>query len=858
MNADRSYAEVVILSNIGRASIEGRSFHYDVPQALRGRVARGHLVIVPLRARRVPGVVVALSDSSPVEETKSIESLLDPIPILSPTQLELARWISESTLAPLNECIDLFVPAGVAARVDTLYALTSEVVPKRIGTTQADVFALLKRRGPLRGAQINRALPRKAWQNAVRSLARRGVIETQPVLLPPRVRPKTARFARALVDPATVDARTFSRQDRVAARRLAILNYLAHAGKPVRLTRLYAELDCSQGDMHLLAERELIALSDEEVWRDSLRDKAFVPTVAPTLTDDQAQVWAPIEKMIEEAGQSSWADEVLESKASSTPILLHGVTGSGKTEIYLRAVDATLQRGGQAIVLVPEIALTPQTVRRFSARFAGRIAVLHSGLSDGERYDMWRRARLGAVDIVIGARSAVFAPLARLGLIVIDEEHEGSYKQANRPYYHAREVALRRARLMGAVVIMGSATPSLEATDRAQRGEFRRLMMPRRILGHVQRVRDQEERYRIKSQFESASGEAFYRELPPVEIVDLRAELRAGNTHMFSRRLQAALKETLTNGEQSILFLNRRGMATFVSCRDCGHVLQCPRCDSPLTYHESAQRSSQKLICHTCNYRETQPERCPNCDSVRIRHFGAGTQKVEAEVRALYPDARVLRWDRDTTRGRSTHHEEILQRFVDGQADVLIGTQMVAKGLDLPLVTLVGVVSADTALNLPDFRSSERTFQLLAQVAGRAGRGLQGGRAIIQTYQPDHYAVVSAADHDYQKFAEKELAFRQEHRYPPFTRLARLLVRAPDAARAREAAESVGLELEAMLARRGIGREAMIGPAPCFFSRIAGQWRWHIVIRDDDPAALLRDFALPQNWRIDIDPLNLL
>jgi primosomal protein N' (replication factor Y) len=534
---------------------------------------------------------------------------------------------------------------------------------------------------------------------------------------------------------------------------------------------------------------------------------------------------------------------------------LHGVTGSGKTEIYMRAVDLTLQRGGQAIVLVPEIALTPQTVRRFAARFPGRVAVMHSGLNAGERYDVWRRARSGAVDIVIGARSAIFAPLSRLGLIVIDEEHDASYKQGNRPHYHAREAALHSARMHNAHVIMGSATPSLESYVRAERGEFRLLALPRRVLGHMQRVRDQEQRYGVAARFEAAGGETYYRDLPPVEIVDLRAELKAGNTHIFSRRLQGALQETLAKGEQAILFLNRRGAATFVSCRDCGHVLKCPRCETPLTYHESA---GGKLICHTCNHRERQPDLCPNCGGARIRHFGAGTQKVEDEVRAMFPDARVLRWDRDTTRGRSDQHEEILRRFVDGQADVLVGTQMVTKGLDLPLVTLVGVVSADTALNLPDFRSSERTFQLLAQVAGRAGRGLQGGRAIVQTYRPDHYAIVSAADHDYAAFAEKELAFRREHNYPPLTRLARLIVRDADATRARDEAHRVGDELEALLARSGIGREGLIGPAPCFFARIAGQWRWHIVVRADDPVALLKGFELTPNWRVDVEPVSLL
>ncbi len=859
MNPQSVFAEVVILKHIGRASEEGRAFHYEVPDDLRDRLAPGHLVVVPLRAERLPGVVVALSDSSPVARIRPIESLLDPSPILSPLQLDLARWIAQATLAPLNECIHLFVPPGIAGRVDTLYTLAVDSVPERMNATQSEVFALLNRRGPLRGAQIDRALHRKPWQDAVRSLTRRGVIARQAVLLPPSVRPKTARFARLVVDPAGIEAKMLSERADVAARRASVLRLLADKSGPVLVSDIYAATDCSLSDLQILAEREFIALSEAEVWRDPLAGKEFVPSEAPALTDDQRAVWQQIEGVI----SSDDFSRQEATEVATTAFLLRGVTGSGKTEVYMRAVDAVLQRGRQAIVLVPEIALTPQTVRRFAARFPGRVGVLHSGLSDGERYDVWRRVRSGAIDILIGPRSALFAPMARLGLIAIDEEHDGSYKQDHRPYYHAREVALELARRTGAVVILGSATPSLESTARAMRGEFRALALPRRVLGHAQRIRDHEQRFQIASRYEAASGEAFYRELPPVEIVDLRAELKAGNTHMFSRRLQAALKETLDNGEQAILFLNRRGRATFVSCRDCGHVLKCPRCDTPLTYHEPASQriseSANQLVCHTCNYRQVQPEQCPQCGSRRIRYFGAGTQKVEAAVRELFPGARVLRWDRDTIASRDkTAHEEFLQRFIDGQADVLVGTQMIAKGLDLPLVTLVGVVTADTALNLPDFRSGERTFQLLAQVAGRAGRGLHAGRAIVQTYHPDHYAIVAAAQHDYDAFAAQELAFRTEHAYPPATRLARLIVRDPDASKARRAAETMAASLDAFLARRGSGRESIIGPAPCFFSRIAGQSRWHIVVRADDPASLLRDFTLLPHWRIDIDPLNML
>ena len=394
VNTDKTvpvFAEVVVLENIGRASEEGRAFHYDVPGDLRGRLAPGHLVVVPFLDRRLPGVVVALSDSSPVAKTKSVEALLDPSPVLTPVQLDLARWISQSTLAPLHECLDLFVPSGIAGRVDTLYALAVEGVPRRLSATQSEVFALLARRGPLRGAQIDRALPRKNWQEALRALARRNVVSKQSVLLPPSVRPKTARFARLVVERAAIAAESLSARADVAARRARVLDLLAREAKPVQLSEVAAATQCAPGDIDALAERELIALGEEEVWRDPLAGKTFVPAEPPTLTDDQQRVWDGVRAAM------SGADP-------SPAFLLRGVTGSGKTEIYLRAVDAALQMGRQAIVLVPEIALTPQTARRFAARFPGRVAVLHSGLSDGERYDVWGRARSGAVDVVIGPR----------------------------------------------------------------------------------------------------------------------------------------------------------------------------------------------------------------------------------------------------------------------------------------------------------------------------------------------------------------------------------------------------------------------------------------------------------------------
>jgi primosomal protein N' (replication factor Y) len=569
-------------------------------------------------------------------------------------------------------------------------------------------------------------------------------------------------------------------------------------------------------------------------------------------------VWQVIEKSLKSPGAPAY--------------LLHGVTGSGKTEIYLRATDETLAQGKQAIILVPEISLTPQTIHRFAARFLGRVSVMHSKLSDGERYDVWRRARAGKVDVIVGARSAIFAPLPRLGLIVLDEEHETSYKQDSEdsalgtPLYHARDVAIQLGKLTGSIVILGSATPSLESHLRAQRNEFMRLVLPQRILGHERRLRDQQARYQVqRTAYAPAAHDAAPAAriigLPPVEIVDLRRELREGNRHILSRSLQAALSEVLAHNEQAILFLNRRGSATFVLCRDCGYVVKCPRCDAPLTYHEPSDlqidQPANQLICHRCAYRQPTPIECPKCKSKRIRYFGQGTQKVETAVREMFPQAHTLRWDSDTA-ALSESHEVMLSQFANHQADVLIGTQMIAKGLDLPLVTLVGVVSADTALHLPDLRSAERTFQLLAQVAGRAGRGLLGGRVIIQTYTPEHYAIQAAARHDFAAFADKELAFRREHHYPPYSRLARLLIRDADARRAERMAEAVVRQLREHITRKKLAEADVLGPATCFFPRIRDDWRWHILLRAPDPAAILHGLPLPFSCRIDIDPLNLL
>jgi primosomal protein N' (replication factor Y) len=657
----------------------------------------------------------------------------------------------------------------------------------------------------------------------------------------------------------------------------AVLDLLAQEEGRVWVGWVYAQTEARLNTLRALAEAGLIALDEARHWRDPLADQSFVLEHAPHLTPEQAAAWETIRGAMQAASRarasevSSFAPSHLPANPASTltsspplvrqapAFLLHGVTGSGKTEIYLRAIEEALRQGQGCIILVPEIALAAQTVRRVAARFPGQVAVWHSDLSLGERFDTWQRVRTGELPIVVGARSALFAPVPKLGLVVVDEEHEPAYKEGRSPRYHAREVALQLGRLTGATVILGSATPDVSTFRRSERGELTLLRLPKRVLAHRQHLILQARAVPARS-FSLAPaypgpGLAELRSLPlpTVEIVDLREELKAGNRTIFSRALQRAIQETLAADQQVLLFLNRRGAATFVLCRDCGHVMRCPRCEMPLTFHAG----EDALICHHCSRRQPNPEQCPACQSSRIRYFGLGTERVETVVHDMFPRARPLRWDLDTARARGSH-AAFFQQLVDGQANMLIGTQMIAKGLDLPRVTLVGVISADTALYLPDFRAAERTFQLLMQVAGRAGRSPLGGRVIVQTYNPDLPVIRAAAGHDYAAFYRDELMARREGGYPPFKRLARLIFTGSGADRARREAERMAKALQTHIARQGAPGVEIIGPAPCFYPKLSGQHRWHILVRAAEPERLLRPIVLPLGWRVDVDPVDLL
>jgi primosomal protein N' (replication factor Y) len=791
----------------------------------------------------VQGVVTDLPLQPEVPETRPVEGLVDADPVLTEAQLKLAKWLERQTLAPLIECLTLMIPPGLSQQADSLYTLLDPEAEAQSHAAKR-LLGLLARRGPLRGRQIERALSRMNWRKAADSLLRSGVIQRTSVLDPPRARARHIRTARLAVPPATAkDAvQSLGRPDSQAAqRRRAIVQQLIDEREPLEVTWLYAESHAKSSDLRYLETQGLIALGETEVWRDPLAIMDFVPSDPPQLTPDQDRAWQSIRSAIHDSHSNP-----------PKPILIHGVTGSGKTELYMRAVAETLALDRTCVVLVPEIALTPQTVRRFLSRFPGEIGLTHSKLSSGERYDTWRRARAGLLRVIIGARSALFAPLPRIGLIVLDECHDESYKeQAQAPRYHARETAVAYARLVNAVCLMGSATPDVVTTFRAKRDQLLHLKLPQRILGHRDRLSDQAHRLGVNSRYRQGKGDTQEIDLPPVRVVDMRQELKAGNRSLFSRALQQALQEALQAGQQAILFLNRRGAATYIFCRDCGTPLRCPRCEVSLTYHSARE----KLCCHHCGYMRNLPPRCPICGSDQVKHFGAGTQRVETEVLRQFPEARTLRWDWDTTRSKGAH-DIILANFASHRADVMIGTQMIAKGLDLPLVTLVGVVSADTGLNLPDFRAAERTFQVLTQVAGRAGRGLLGGRVILQTFQPDHYALRTAASHDYQAFYQQELQHRQSLGYPPFQRLAKLVFRHTSASLAQSEAERLATQLQHRIAKTQ-AQANLIGPAPCFFRRMRGEYRWQVVLRASDPLLLI-PIDLPKGWITDIDPVSLL
>jgi primosomal protein N' (replication factor Y) len=833
-------------------------FDYHIPEQLQDQIRVGLLVEVPFGRQQVQGVILRVIEHPSVADTRPISQIIDPEPVLTQAQISLAEQLASTSLTSLANWVALMIPTGLSQQADTLYQIANKKILQtgvlKLNPTSRRIIQLLVKRGSLRGRQIDQAIPKVDWRHAAQRLVQRGLLVTRAVLPSIKVQPKTIRTVSLAcsAEQALAKIPNLGRAGSQALyRRQKIIEFLIHEGKNTAVSWVYAASGGNASDLHKLVEMGLISLGENETWRDPLQGQEIILTDPPQLTRDQTYCWQELNKYFQKT-----------SKYIFQPVLLHGVTGSGKTEIYLRAVEATIKLGYQAIILVPEISLTPQTIHRFAARFPNIVGVLHSSLSPGERYDTWRRARAGELSIMVGPRSALFTPFPNLGLIVIDECHDDSYYQNEPPFYDARMVALTYTRLLSVLCILGSSTPNVTQMYQAQRGQWKYLQLPARILAHRQVVQSQVEKWHLPNRFTPLEAEAVTLDLPSVSVVDMRQELKSDNRSIFSRKLQSSLERVLNDEQQSILFLNRRGHATYVFCRDCGLVLKCPRCDIPLTYHQPLKNSWQpvgkedQLLCHHCGYQRKLPATCPQCKSKHIRQYGMGTERVEAEVKGLFPGARTLRWDYETTRKKGAH-DLILTNFTHHQADILIGTQMLAKGLDLPLVTLVGVVLADVGLNLPDFRSTERSFQVLTQVAGRAGRSPLGGEVILQTFQPENYVVQAAARHDYKGFYQREIAYREQLGYPPFQNLVRLEYRNRDPQRAEQTAKKISGQIQQWLGDEGRRSTEMIGPVPCFFSRIAGQYRWQIILRGPDPVTFLRTRNLGE-WRIENNPPNLL
>jgi primosomal protein N' (replication factor Y) len=808
-----NYAEVAVNSPGSRST-----FCYAIPPGLN--ISAGQAVWVPFGSRVIQGIVLRLSDEPSVEETKEIAGIVADFPLLSPMQIQLAQWISEHYFAPPFDSLALMLPPGFERRAITCFQLTDSQADLPLTPEQKQALHIMRGKKKISLPELEKAIGKGKARQITDQLLDRQLITQTLELEKAKIKPKTLPYVKLIADREEIGVAKARLDKSRAYKQVELLEFLNGQTQPISISELRERLDCSLATIKALESRHLVSVERLRVRRDPLSRLSLTTSPAPVLTSSQQAAWESIQDVI-----------VKEARQPSRPpvFLLFGVTGSGKTEIYLRALAQVIAAGKRGICLIPEIALTQQTVERFANRFPGRVAVLHSGLSPGEQFDEWQWIMEGNCDVVIGPRSALFAPLSNLGLIIIDEEHEWTYKQEDKsPRYHARDVAIKLAQLSDAVVILGSATPDIGSFHKAQQGEYYLIELKERITPRG------------------------YSPLPEVSIVDLREELKAGNTSLFSRSLLAAMKETLARGEQIILFLNRRGTATFVRCRNCGFVFRCPRCSIALTYHSVEKR----LICHRCRYSIPVSPSCPRCFRRHLRFLGIGTQRVEEEIRHFFPEARLLRWDRDVITRRYAH-EELLKNFRDHKADVLIGTQMIAKGLDLPQVTLAGIISADTGLNFPDFRSSERTFQLLCQVAGRAGRGVKAGKVIIQTYSPDNYIIEAAAKHDYLGFYYKEIDYRRRYNYPPFSQLVRLVYSHTDEELCHREVERVHRLILDEKARKDIIDFNVIGPVPTFAFRARGRYRWQLFLRGPDSTWMLSRLTLPRGWTIDVDPVGI-
>lgn len=752
------------------ASPTDNLFDYLIPNHLINTVQPGVRVIVPFGVRKVMGFVVEITNESEFTELKEIVDVMDYHPILTPELIDLSKWLQKEYLCFRITALQVMLPAVFKAEYEKeVWILNEDQLPQewKLICEGREVVPF----SDLEKNQIS--------QYQISKLVSENVIDIKYVVKRKNKVKKDIYVKRNKeIHEMLEELDSITPQ---AKKQKDIIEFFVNEDQPILLKDLLKKLNTTRGPINSLVKKGILTLVEQEVYRDPYVATNFERTQMLRLTDQQKRV---MESILNSLNNNEYKT-----------FLLHGVTGSGKTEIYLQSIEHVINQGKEAIVLVPEISLTPQMVKRFKARFGNLVAVMHSGLSVGEKYDEWRKIQRKEVKVVVGARSAIFAPFENIGIIIIDEEHETTYKQEDHPKYHAREVAKRRAKNYQCPVILGSATPTLESYARALKGNYQMLKL-------TERVNQQK--------------------MPEVNIVDMRKELIKGNRSMFSDLLTEKIHDRLDKNEQIVLLLNRRGHSTFIMCRECGQTIKCEQCDISMTYH----KNHHTLKCHYCNEQRYTPRVCPSCQSEAIRFFGTGTQKVEEALNIQFPEAKVIRMDVDTT-SRKGAHERLLKQFENQEANILLGTQMIAKGLDFENVTLVGVLAADAMLNLPDFRAAEKSFQLLTQVSGRAGRHQLPGEVVIQTYTPEHYSVEFARTYDYDAFFNREMRLRKQFSYPPYYYLALINISHTNHVRVIEVANDIVNIMSKFLPDRCI----LMGPTPSPIMRIKNRFRYQCMVK---------------------------
>ncbi len=764
------------------------TYTYKVPPTMVAQATVGMRVLVPFGRRRVTGYVIA-PGQGPVEfEAKAISEVLDMEPLFPPAMIKLFQWVSDYYIHPLGEVIKTALPKGLNrydVSVVTLAEATQALDPSTLTPLEQEIVALLKKRGSL---PVKNILGRgKSSATAlVKRMAKKGLIRVVSTLKKDQVQMKTEKF---------ISSTNKSREGvKLSTKRKLVLDLVTEKGE-ISLQSLKAELPTAPRLVKLLFEAGFLEITERQVFRDPLGDTVD-PDVPPQLTEEQAGVVDQVRSTMDKGFQR---------------FLLSGVTGSGKTEVYMRLVTDAIDRGRGALVMVPEISLISQTERRFRARFGNKIAVLHSGLSKGEHLDQWNRITSGEATIVIGARSSIFAPINKLGIILVDEEHDTSYKQETGLRYNARDMAVVRAQFNDIPVILGSATPSVQSYYNVCEGRFQELKLEKRVNQNP---------------------------LPEIELVDLkRYKDFRGRERIITPELSKGIAQSLDRGEQALIFLNRRGYATYPVCESCGEPVKCRFCDLTMTLH----MDKNEFRCHLCGFSISMQMRCPNCDAKKIKPLGFGTERIENMLQVLFPDARVARLDQDTG-GKKGAMVSILKKVKHRTVDIIVGTQMLAKGHDFPFITLVGVICADLSLNFPDFRAGERTFQLLAQVAGRAGRGDRKGRVVMQTYNPEHFSIEAAKNQDFIEFYHKDLPFRKGLSYPPFSRIIQLKITSTDKEKVKQHALLVGEICKKMLDKDTENGHfiQVLGPIEAGIPKIALRYRWQILLKSVSASLLNR------------------